>query len=402
MRIQRIIGQGIQALGANKLRTFFMMAGTVVGIAALTVIMAMGKGTERKVMKGVETFGPRAMMVIAGGGKDMPPPDMTVTTLTLDDARAIQEEIQGLEIVTPMAWKFRINVKRDASQYQAVLWGVEPVWHEAWNWYTAEGEGISDEDVATMARVCVIGQTISRELFGDVDPVGKRIYINRNHLIVKGVLEKRGSSPMGTDFDNRIIVPITTAMRRVMNVDYVGAIRIITGAPSLMPQQSRDIRALIHARHHITPPEEDDFRIISPVTIAQIARGTSRTLSILLIALAGLSLIVGGVVLMNILLISVGERRKEIGLRRAVGATRKDILSQFLTESLAVTSMGMVAGSGLGAAITLILKQTTKVPVVLSWEPFALSLAFALLVGTFFGVQPARKAASLDPVEALR
>jgi len=402
MRMQRIVGQGIHALGTNKVRTFFMMAGTIVGIAALTVIMALGKGTERKVMKRVETFGPRAMMLIAGGGKDMPPPDMTVTTLTLDDARAVREQVKDIEIVSPMAWKFRINVKHDANQYQAVLWGVEPSWHEAWNWYAAEGDGITDGDVATMARVCVIGQTIKRELFGDSDPVGENIYINKVRLTVKGVLEKRGASPMGTDFDNRIIIPITTAMRRVLNVDHVGAIRIITRDAALMPRQIKEIRALIHARHHITPPQEDDFRIVSPVSIAKMARGTSRTLSMLLVALAALSLIVGGVVLMNILLISVGERQKEIGLRRAVGATRGDILFQFLAESLTVTCIGMLAGSGLGVLITLILRQSTKIPIVLSWEPFALSLAFALLVGTFFGVQPARKAASLNPVEALR
>ncbi len=402
MRMQRIVGQGMQALGTNPLRTFFMMAGTIVGIAALTVIMALGKGTEQKVMKRVEAFGPRAMMLIAGGGKDMPPPDMTVTTLTLDDARAVRGQVQGLEIVTPMAWRFRVNLKHDAKQYQAVLWGVEPEWHEAWKWYAAEGEGITDQDVATMARVVVIGHTIKRELFGNSDPLGESIYINKVRLTVKGVLEKQGASPMGGDFDNRIIVPITTAMRRILNVDYVGAIRIITQDPAAMPQQVKKIRALIHARHHITPPQENDFRIVSPVSIAKMARGTSRTLSILLIALAALSLIVGGVVLMNILLISVAERQKEIGLRRAVGATRRDILLQFLFESLAVTFSGMVLGSGLGALVTLALKQSTKIPLVLSWEPFALSLAFAFLVGTFFGVQPARKAASLNPVEALR
>ncbi len=402
MGMQKIAGQGAQALFTNKVRAFFMMAGTIVGIAALTVIMALGKGTEEEVMKRVETFGPRAMMLIAGGGKDMPPPDMTTTTLKLDDARSVGEQVKDIEIVSPMAWKFRIDVKKQGKQYQAVLWGVEPAWHEAWNWYAAEGEEITDQDVATMARVCVIGQTIERELFGDAYPVGESIYINKVRLTVKGVLEKRGSSPMGTDFDNRIIVPITTAMRRILNVDYVGAIRIITRDPSLMPRQIREIRALIHARHHITPPQEDDFRIVSPVSIAKMARGTSRTLSILLTALAGLSLLVGGVVLMNIMLISVGERQKEIGLRRAVGATRRDILSQFLTESLAVTSIGMLLGSALGAAITLILKQGTKVPVVLSWEPFALSLVFALLVGIFFGLQPARKAAALNPATALR
>lgn len=402
MKIRRIIGQGVQSLNTNRMRSFFMMAGTIVGIAALTIIMALGRGIEKKVMRQVATFGPRAMMLIAGGGKDMPPPDTTVTTLTVADARAIQKQVSGIEIVSPMAWRFRINVKRDTHQYQALLWGVEPSWHAAWNWYAAEGEGITNEDVATLARVCVIGQTIKRELFGDDDAVGKRIYVNKKRLVVKGVLSKKGSSPMGTDFDNRMIVPITTAMRRLLNVDYVGAVRIITRDAGQMPRQIKEIRALMHARHHITPPQEDDFRIVSPVAIVKMARGTSRTLSILLIALAGLSLIVGGVVLMNILLISVGERQKEIGLRRAVGATRRDILSQFLTESLAVTFIGMLIGSGLGVAIILFLKKATRIPVMISWESFALSLAFALLVGTFFGVQPARRAASLDPVETLR
>lgn len=402
MRIQRIAGQSLQALSANKLRTFFMMAGTIVGIAALVVIMSMGMGMERKVMQRVEIFGPRAMMLIAGGGKDMPPPDMTVTTLTLDDARAVRERVGQIESVSPMAWNFRIDVKREAKQYQGVLWGVEPSWHESWNWYATEGDGITDQDVATMARVCVIGWTIKRELFGESDPIGESIYVNKVRLTVKGVLEKRGSSPMGSDFDNRLIVPITTAMRRILNVDHVAAIRIITSSPAAMPRQIEEIRSLIHARHHITAPQEDDFRIVSPVSITKIARGTSRTLSMLLVALAGLSLIVGGVVLMNILLISVGERQKEIGLRRAVGATRGDIRSQFLAESLTVTCIGMAVGAGLGAAVTLILQQVTKVPVVLSWEPFALSLLFTLLLGTFFGVQPARKAASLSPVDALR
>jgi len=402
MRILRPAQEGMIALAANKQRAFFMMAGTMVGIAALTVIMAIGKGTEKKVMKRVENFGPRAMMLIAGGGKDMPPPDMTVTTLTLDDAQAVREQIEDLELVSPMAWNFRINVKRDANQYQAVLWGVEPSWHEAWNWYAAAGDGIEDQDVATMARVCVIGQTIKRELFEDADPIGETIYINKVRLTVKGILEKRGTSAMGGDFDNRVIVPITTAMRRIMNIDHIGAIRVVTRNVSLMPKQAEGIRTLIHERHHITPPEEDDFRIVSPMVIAELARGPSRTLSILLVALAALSLIVGGIVLMNILLISVSERVKEIGLRRAVGATRRDIFVQFLTESLSVTLLGMFLGSGLGWAISLLLIKIARIPAVISWEPFALAVAFALLVGTFFGVQPARRAATLHPVEALR
>ena len=404
MRLFRIANEGAQSLAANKVRTFFMMAGTIVGIAALTVIMAIGKGTERKVMQRVESFGPRAIMLIAGGGKDLPPPDMNVTTLRLEDAQAVREQIEGLEIVSPQAWRFNMDLKHGTNQIQAVVWGVEPDWHDAWNWYAVEGEGIAAEDVATMARVCVIGSSVKRDLFGDTDPVGQTLYVDKVALTVKGVLKRLGTGGMGgmTDFDNRIIVPITTAMRRIMNVDYVGAVRILSKDTALMPTQVEAIRALMHERHHITPPQEDDFRLVTATIIGDIARGTSRTLSLLLGSLAGLSLLVGGVVLMNILLISVAERTKEIGLRRAVGATQRDVFLQFLVESLAVTFLGMLIGTGLGWGISVLLSKVSPMPVVISWEPFALAALLALLVGTFFGVQPARRAAKLKPVEALR
>ena len=402
MRLLRIITEGVRSLRINKLRTFFMMAGTIVGIAALTVIMAIGKGTEKKVMKRLQNFGPRAIMLIAGGGKDLPPPDITVTTLTLADAEAIRNQIDGLEIVTPMAWDFNVNVTRGANLHQATVWGVEPTWHEAWNWHVADGEGISDQDVATMAKVCVIGETVRRELFGESDPIGERLYINKVALTVKGVLESRGASPMGMDFDSRVIIPITTAMRRVMNVNHIGAIRLISKDVSLIPRQAEAVRSLIHQRHHITPPEEDDFRLITPMVIAQLVKGIASTLSFLLIALAALSLFVGGVVMMNILLISVAERTKEIGLRRAVGATRGDVFAQFLTESLAVTIFGTILGSLLGLGVSVLLPKIIQMPTIITWEPFALAVAFALLVGTFFGDQPARRAARLHPVEALQ
>lgn len=404
MRLLRIAGEGVGALADNKVRTFFMMVGTIVGIAALVVIMAIGKGAEKKVRQRVEKFGPRSMMLIAGGGKDLPPPDMNVTTLRLDDAEAVREQIDGLEIVTPQAWRFNMDLKHGTNQIQAVVWGVEPEWHAAWNWDAVEGDPITSDDVATMARVCVIGSSVKRDLFGDAYAIGQTLYVNKVALTVKGVLQRKGTGGMGgvADFDNRMVVPITTAMRRIMNVDYIGAVRIVSRDATLMPKQVEAIRKLIHDRHHITPPEEDDFRIVTPTIIARIMRGTSRTLSWLLGSLAGLSLLVGGVVLMNILLISVAERTKEIGLRRAVGATRRDVFFQFLVESLVVTFLGMLLGTGLGWGIAMVLSRVTPIPVVISWEPFALAVLFALLVGTFFGVQPARRAARLSPVEALR
>ncbi|MFP4106893.1 MAG: ABC transporter permease [Phycisphaerae bacterium] len=400
MRMLRIAGVGIEALATHKLRTVLMMAGTLVGVAALTVVMAMGKGTERKIMKRIQSFGPDAIMIPAGGGK-RPGPDMSTTTLTLADAEAIRREIPGVRMVSPTAWNFRMNLKRDGRQHQGIVWGVESNWHDAWRWHTSIGENISPDDQATQARVCLLGDTVRRELFGQENPVGQHIYINRVRLRVKGVLEKRGTSPMGGDYDNRVILPLTTAMRRVMNVDHLGAIRVISSNPTRLKEQAADIRKLLRQRHHINPPDEDDFRIMTAEKLAKFASGSSRTLSTLLTVLAGLSLLVGGVVLMNILLISVKERTREIGLRRAIGASQRDVFTQFLAESLTVTLLGMVVGVLVGWGLCTVLPRFTPMPLVISWESIALAAGAAIVVGTFFGIQPARKAARLNPVEAL-
>ncbi|MCD6496848.1 MAG: ABC transporter permease [Deltaproteobacteria bacterium] len=402
MTLSNLFRESMRSLGGNKVRTFFMMAGTIVGIAALVLVMSIGKGTERKIMKKVETFGPHAIMVLTGGGKQLGPPNMNITTLTLEDANAIRQGIPNLKIVTSIARKLRMGLRAAGHEYQAMVWGVEPAFHDSYHWYVSSGEEFSDEDVATLARVCVIGETVRQQLFGDQDPVGQTIYVNKVRLRIKGLLTKRGRTPLGGDFDARILVPITTAMRRLLNVDYLGAIRIIAKSRTNLGKTVRAVEALLHRRHHITPPKEDDFRVLSSDRIQKMARRTARTLSILLLSLAVLSMLVGGVVLMNIMLISVGERQKEIGLRRAVGATKRQIGMQFLIEALSVTLIGMLIGGLLGAGITLLLGQYTRMPAVLSWESVGISVAFALLVGTIFGVQPARKAAASSPVDALR
>lgn len=399
----RIAGEGVRALLANKLRTFFMMAGTIAGIAALIIIMSIGKGVEKKVMKRVSGFGTDVIMVTAGGGKGFSPPQEGITTLRMEDAEAIRAQVQG--VIAPFAVKRDVAVKSGSSQTQTTVVAGEPSFHEAWGWYTIEGDPLAAEDVATLARVCVLGKNLVKDLFGTENAssvIGEYVQINNIRFKVKGVLESRGQTPMGDDFDSRLLIPLSTGLRRTFNQDYITNIRIKVKDTGQLVPMGNQIRELLHERHHITPPQEDDFAIFSAAEIAKMARGVSRTLTILLIALAGLSLLVGGVVLMNILLISVGERTKEIGLRRAVGAGRRDILWQFLAESLAVTFLGMLLGSSFGLGVCLILGKFTKVPMVVSWEPFALAIAFACLVGLFFGVQPARRASRLHPVEALR
>jgi len=402
MRVYRIAKEGTRALLAHKLRAFFMMAGTIVGIAALVVIMAVGKGAEKNVMKRVNGFGTRAIMITAGGGKGFSPPQGGVTTLTLEDAEAIRNQISGIEVLAPFAMNRGVSCRSENAHVQTSIVAIEPEWHDAWDWYVKDGEGITAEDVATLARVCLLGTTLKGKLFGYQDAIGQYVQINNNRFQVKGILQTRGTSPMGGDFDDRAAIPLTTGLRRLYNQDYITNIRVKVKDPKQIEKMSADIRALLHERHHITPPAEDDFAIMSATEVAETARGISGTLTILLSVLAVLSLIVGGVVLMNILLISVGERKREIGLRRALGAARKDILAQFLTESLIVTLVGTVAGGVIGWTIGFILSHSTKLPIVISWEAFALAIGFACIVGIFFGVQPARRAASLNPVDALR
>lgn len=402
MRMLRIAGVGIEALATHKLRTFLMMSGTLVGVAALTVVMAMGKGTERKIMERVENFGPRAIMLTAGGGKDVPGPDLTTTTLTLRDAESIRQNIGGIEAIAPAAMQRQMPIKAGAAQTQATVFACESNWHHAWDWYAQLGEGITDDDSSMLARVCVIGQTVREELFPDTDPIGQYLHVGNVRFQVKGVLEKRGTSPMGTDFDNRLLIPLTTGMRRLFNQDHLSYIRIKVADVSQLGAVTRDVRQLLHQRHRIGPAEEDDFRLISAEIIARFAAGSSRTLSILLAVLARLSLLVGGVVLMNILLISVKERTKEIGLRRAIGASQPDVFAQFLAESLTVTLLGMIVGVLVGWGLCTVLPRFTPMPLVISWESIALAAGAAVIVGTFFGIQPARRAARLNPVEALR
>ena len=354
-------------------------------------------------MKRVTSFGTHAIMITAGGGKGFSPPQAGITTLRMEDAEAIRNQVQGLDVVTPFVVRMGgMAVKAGTSQIQSRVMAVEPEWHYAWDWDVQNGEPITPEDVSAMARVCILGTTTASELFGKQDTVGDFVQVENVRFRVKGVLETRGVSPMGDDFDRMLVIPLTTGLRRLFNQDYITNIRVKVKDSGRIESIAAEVRQFLHERHHITPPKEDDFAIFSAADIAKMARGISGTLTYLLGALAGLSLLVGGIVLMNILLISVGERIKEIGLRRALGATRRDVFMQFLTESLAVTISGMVLGSVLGWVVSIILARVTQFPVVISWEPFALALGFAMIVGVFFGVQPARRAARLKPVEALR
>jgi putative ABC transport system permease protein len=379
-----------------------MMIGTIVGVSALTVILTIEKGTQIEVVKRVESFGTRLIKINAGGGKGYTKPHPNTTTLRLEDAEAIRASVTGWDIVTSVAQRNNVSAKAGSKQCAASVYAVDADWHEAMDWPVVEGDGISDEDVVTLARVCVLGAGLAKNLFDNESPIGNDIYVGDVRLQVKGVLVRHDVSPGGEDENIRVVVPLTTGLRRLYNQNHLSYIRVRMKDSRQVPSTAEAIRQLVHERHHIVPPQEDDFSIVTAGEVADVARGISLTLTRLLITLAGLALLVSGVVMMNILLLSVSQRIQEIGLRRAIGATRRAVFTQVLCESLTVALLGTAVGSLLGWTVSTLLPNFTKLKTAVSWEPFVLAGTCMLFSGILFGLLPARRAARLNPVEALR
>ena len=307
----RLTTTAFKELGKHKLRSFLMMLGIIISITSLTLIFAVGEGAKRMVIESMKAFGSDAMMLTAGGGQQMGPSTSTAT-LTEEDAKAIQEEIDGIKNLAPAIVAGGQTIVRDGKSTTVMVFGVTPTWEDAWQWYAVNSDFITDEELMSLARVCLLGQSVATELFGDENPSGATIRINNVNFQVKGVLEKRGTSPMGTDMDNRIIIPLTTAARRLFNRTHLSYVRIQVDDPGEMLEVAEKVTALMRERHNITSGEPDDFRVRTPDFIASRIKKVSGTMTTFLGLISGLSLIVGGIVVMNIMLMSVSERKKEI------------------------------------------------------------------------------------------
>jgi len=405
MKQGKTIQLAFHAMNLNRLRTFLMMLGIVIGITTLTVIVSMGKGASAKVLKSIQAFGTNGVMVFAGGGKFLGPPDEKTNTLTLDDADAISHEIRGIKSMDKAIVRVGRTVKYENKNTNCVIYGGTTNFSSAWEWGLESGDFFTDEDLTGMARVAVLGKTVVKELYGKTDPIGTSVNIENITFKVIGVLASRGISPAALDLDNRIIIPYTTAARRVFNTPYIGAIRMAVADPVQSEKIEESIIALLRERHHVQPGFPEDFRVRGPSSISRIlAKSMSGTLDLFLALVSLISLIVGGIVVMNIMLISVSERTAEIGLRRAVGAKKMDIRNQFLVESLLTTVLGGVLGASVGVAVAMLLPVLSKgkLQALPSWEPFALGFVFSALVGVVAGIHPAKKAAAMDPINALK
>jgi putative ABC transport system permease protein len=403
MKILRMGKQSIAAMRENRSRTFLMMLGVIIGVATLIIIVSSVLGARAKVMKKVGKFGFDQLAVFAGSGKKLGMfRTLDVTTLTVEDAEAMEAEIPNIRETSPQINRRDIPVKHGSLSSYGMLVAANPNFVSVWKTGPAQGRFISEEDISRLARVAVIGETIVKDLFSQQDPIGSQILINNLPFKVIGILEKRGTSPAGVDMDSRMLIPLTTAQKRVFNHDHLVMIKVALKDPAKMDATVRDVRALLRERHRLQEGVEDDFTIATPKQIMAMASKISSSFTLFLVLVSAVSLIVGAIVIANIMFVGVNERRTEIGLRRAVGATKHDILVQFLIESILVAVGGGIIGIVLGLVGLEVISFLTHIRASFMWLPIGVALLSAILVGLLAGTQPARKAAQTNLIEALK
>jgi len=393
-------------LRRNSLRAGLTMLGIVIGIAAVVAMVSLGQGAGASVQAEIASLGTNVLIIVPGattisgvrGGLG------SISTLTIDDAGDIEKKVSGVSTVL-YATRSVLQVIRENKNWSTIVVGTTPEFPEIRTWAVAEGNFFTASDMDSAAKVAVLGKTAAQNLFeAGEEPVGSEIRIRNVPLRVIGVLEPKGQSVTGQDQDDLVILPFSTAERKVFGTKFLGTVGIIMVATHTrddIPAVLQDIKDLLRTRHRLHSLEEDDFTIRTMEDIAKTIAGTSRTMMLMLMSIASISLIVGGIGIMNILLVSVTERTKEIGLRMALGAKRRHILLQFLIEGIIMTVIGGVVGvlGGIGAAKAL----TTMVgwPTIISWQAMASAFFFSIAVGLFFGLYPANKASKMNPIDAL-
>jgi putative ABC transport system permease protein len=396
------------ALAVNHVRTALAMLGVVIGVAAVITMMSVGAGAQARVEEQIRSLGSNLIIVLSGSitASGVRLGSGSQLTITEDDARAIAQEVGAVQYAAPSVRAGAQVIAGNANWATSVV-GITPDFLDAREWSVNLGRPITQIDVDGAAKVALIGATVAANLFGDADPLGQEIRIRRVPLTVVGVLERKGQTTQGQDQDDVVLIPLTTAKRRVLgttpaNARAVNVIMVKTRDAASVPAALEEIRTLLRQRHRLAAGQDDDFTLRNLAELVESQEAASRTLSLLLASIASVSLLVGGIGIMNIMLVSVTERTHEIGLRRAVGARRRDILAQFLTEALTISLTGGVAGIVIGAVGSLVIAYAAGWPAPIQARAVLPAFGFAAAIGVFFGFYPAHKASRLNPIDALR
>lgn len=393
----------VRALRRNKLRTLLTMLGMIIGVAAVIAMVGIGNGAKSQIESQIASLGQNVILIFSGsmnrGGVHSG--WGSSGTLTLDDAEAIQREIPGVTVVSPEV-RSGTQIAAGNQNWSTSILGESADYFTLRQWPLREGAPFSEQDVRSANKVAVIGQTIADQLFPGEDPIGQIIRIKSAPFIIVGILIPKGMSMMGSDQDDVVVVPYTSAMKRLFGMTTVRTINAQTASASLLNPVQQQITSLMRQRHRIIPGHDDDFTVRNQQEIADMATEQSKTMTYLLAAIACVSLLVGGIGIMNIMLVSVTERTREIGIRMAVGARGHDILLQFLTEALTLSIIGGVIGIGIGMGASKIIEVWKHWPVETPSVWILASFLVSAAVGIFFGFYPARKASQLDPIDALR
>ncbi|MBZ5647400.1 MAG: ABC transporter permease [Acidobacteriia bacterium] len=403
MNFTSILKIAIRALTRNKMRSALTMLGIIIGVGAVIATVGVGQGARQKVQDQIASMGTNMLYISSGsvnrGGLRI---GIGATkTLTNDDVKAIVQQVPAVAAAAPGATASQ-QIIADNQNWNTRVTGTEPQYFDIRDWPVASGTSFTLDDVTRAADVVVLGQTVQRNLFGSSDPVGQTVRIGNLPFRVVGVLSPKGSSGMGQDQDDGVFIPITTLQKKITGQDWLQFVMVSAVSQPATYAAQTQIAALLRDRHHIRAGQDDDFSIRNLADVAQLADDSSKVMTLLLASIAGVSLIVGGIGIMNIMLVSVTERTREIGIRMAIGATESDVQRQFLTESVVLSIAGGTVGILFGVVASLTVTKVLGWPVLLSMTAVVAAVMFSMAIGVFFGFYPARKAAQLDPIEALR
>ncbi len=403
MKVSRLLSLALSSLARSPGRSLLTVLGVVIGVSSVVVMIALGHGAQAQIESRIGSLGTNLIVItpgstatagVSGGSGSM-------ASLTLDDVAALEQESALLTAVSPVIFT-RTSVVVGRANWRTNIQGVDADAQEIRGWSVAEGRFFEPDDVQNARKVCLLGATVAAILFEGEDPVGRTVRLREVPMEIIGVLGAKGQTAEGTDQDDVVLAPYTTVKTRLAGRQFLGQILGRTATEPELPAAMAEARAILRERHRLSTWEPDDFEVKDQRALAEAASATTRVMSMLLLTIAGVSLLVGGIGIMNIMLVSVTERRREIGIRRAVGARSRDVLAQFLVESVVLSGLGGLLGAALGVGGSMLLGRLTGWATVVTWDTLSVAMGFSVGVGIIFGWVPAARAAKMDPIEALR